>query len=111
MATRTRVNSLNIYRVNITVPPDFASLVLRALPLQGCVEVQRDQAGKKHDWHKHKTDETIIVIGGSLLFYWEQSQRFCEKGDVIFIPAGEPHRSEAQSAGPIYIIAFQLVDI
>lgn len=87
------------------------SLITKSLPVQGCVEVQRDVPGKEHIWHKHDTDETIVVLEGGLRFYWEQGERMCQPGDVVSLPAGTPHGSVALDDGAVYLIAFHSVNI
>ncbi|MGP9819827.1 cupin domain-containing protein [Salinarimonas sp. NSM] len=87
------------------------SLISAALPEQGCVEVQRDQAGKEHAWHMHGTDETIVVLDGSLRFYWEDGEEICGPGDVIRLPSGARHGSIALDTGAIYMIAMRDVEL
>jgi len=90
---------------------DLAKLIRTALPHQGAIEVQRDVPGKEHTWHHHQVDETIIVIEGALRFYWQEGERVCFPGDVISLPAGSLHGSEALDKGAIYVIAFHAVDL
>lgn len=92
-------------------PKNIIDLISKTLPDQGCVEVQRDVPGKEHIWHRHKTDETIVVLDGSLRFYWEQGDRLCFPGDVISLPAGSLHGSQALDDGATYLIAFHHVNI
>lgn len=76
------------------------------LPDQGCIEVQRDVPGKEHPWHVHDTDETLVIIDGSVRFYWDKGERICGKGSVISLPAGTRHGSVALGEGATYLIAF-----
>ncbi len=92
-------------------PTDIAALIYRSLPVQGSIEVQRDVPGKEHVWHTHGTDETIVVLGGALRFYSEAGERLCLPGDVISLPAGTPHGSQALGDGAVYVIAFDAVTI
>jgi len=92
-------------------PTDIQKLIFSALPDQGAVEVQRDVPGKEHAWHTHQIDETIIVLDGALRFYWQEGERLCFPGDVISLPAGSLHGSEALDKGAIYLIAFHAVDL
>jgi quercetin dioxygenase-like cupin family protein len=85
---------------------DLPSLITRSLPDQGAIEVQRDVPGKEHFWHQHDTDETLVVLDGNLRFYWDQGERVCAPGDVISLPAGMQHGSEALESGATYLIAF-----
>jgi quercetin dioxygenase-like cupin family protein len=92
-------------------PANIDAIILKSLPDQGCVEVQRDVAGKEHAWHQHEVDETIIVLGGALRFYWEEGERVCFPGDVINLPARSPHGSQALDNGATYLIAFHNVQL
>jgi len=79
--------------------------ILALLPSQGCIELQRDAAGKVHHIHTHPVDEILVIISGELNFKWEDGERVCRAGDTIFLPAGTPHQSEALDEGAIYAIA------
>jgi quercetin dioxygenase-like cupin family protein len=79
--------------------------ILELLPLQGCVELQRDAAGKVHHFHTHPVDEILVIIKGTLKFDWEGGTRIVGPGDTIRLPAGTLHQSEALEGGAIYAIA------
>jgi mannose-6-phosphate isomerase-like protein (cupin superfamily) len=79
--------------------------ILALLPPQGCIELQRDAAGKVHHFHTHPVDEILVIISGELLFKWEDGDRICRAGDTIFLPAGTLHQSEALDGGTVYAIA------
>jgi mannose-6-phosphate isomerase-like protein (cupin superfamily) len=79
--------------------------ILALLPEQGCIELQRDAAGKVHHFHTHPVDEILVIISGRLNFTWEDGERICQAGDTIFLPAGTLHQSEALAEGAIYAIA------
>ena len=85
---------------------DVAAIIIKALPDQGSIEVQRDVPGKEHVWHTHAVDETIVLLDGNLRFYWSDGDRLCSPGDVISLPAGTPHGSMALEKGATYLIAF-----
>jgi mannose-6-phosphate isomerase-like protein (cupin superfamily) len=91
--------------------PELPALLLDVLPKQGCIELQQDTPGKLHDWHSHDTDETLIVLHGTLDFEWERGRQECRPGDVIVLPAGCRHRSVATSNGALYLIAFRRLDV
>ncbi|WP_395686010.1 cupin domain-containing protein [Aestuariivirga sp.] len=95
-----------IYRAKLS-PSDIRSIVLKSLPEQGCVEIQRDMPGKEHSWHQHATNETIVVLHGSLRFYWDEGAAECGPGDAISLPAGTRHGSVALDDGATYMIAFR----
>ena len=80
-------------------------LILDLLPAQGCVELQRDAAGKVHHFHTHAVDEILLIISGRLNFMWDGGERVCGAGDTILLPAGTLHQSEALDGGAIYAIA------
>jgi mannose-6-phosphate isomerase-like protein (cupin superfamily) len=79
--------------------------ILDLLPAQGCIELQRDAAGKVHHFHTHPVDEILVIIRGRLNFEWEGGERICAAGDTILLPAGTLHQSEALDDGAIYAIA------
>ena len=79
--------------------------ILALLPEQGCIELQRDSAGKVHHFHTHPVDEILVIISGRLNFKWEDGERVCRAGDTIFLPAGTLHQSEALAEGAVYAIA------
>lgn len=86
---------------------DIGALIYSILPDQGCVEIQRDAAGKEHTWHTHQIDETLIVLEGALRFYWPEGEHIFQEGVVISLPAGTPHGSVAMEGGATYLIAFR----
>ena len=86
---------------------DYEGLVRQLLPYQGSIEVQHDQGGKEHAWHVHPTDETLVILEGSVRFYSEEGERVCERGDVINLPSGVRHGSIALDGGAIYLIAME----
>lgn len=85
---------------------NLTPLIKKLLPDQGCIEVQRDVPGKEHTWHRHDTDETLVIIEGSVRFFWDQGEKVCSKGTVISLPAGMLHGSVALENGATYLIAF-----
>ena len=78
--------------------------ILDLLPKQGSIELQRDAAGKVHQFHTHPVDEILVIISGTLNFVWEGGERICRAGDTIMLPAGTLHQSEALDDA-IYAIA------
>lgn len=89
--------------VDVSVLPYEISSML---PVQGSIEVQRDAPGKEHSMHIHETDETLLILAGSLRFYWDGGEKICQPGDAIRLPAGTRHGSVALADGAIYAIAF-----
>lgn len=87
------------------------SLIENLLPEQGCIEVQRDEAGKEHFWHKHDTDETLVILDGQVRFYWEEGEEICGPGTVISLPAHMRHGSVALEGGSTYLISFHNVNL
>ena len=86
-------------------------IIERSLPEQGAIEVQHDQSYKEHPWHCHETDETIIILKGSLQFKWEDETQICNPGTVIELPKGQFHGSVAMENGATYVIAFHKIDV
>ena len=88
-------------KTEFAIDPD----ILELLPDQGCVELQRDAAGKVHHFHTHPVDEILVIIKGALKFWCEDGMRIVRPGDTIKLPAGTLHQSEALEDGAIYAIA------
>lgn len=99
---------IHFRQVDVENLPD---LIAKSLPDQGAIEVQRDVPGKEHFWHHHDTDETLVVLDGHLRFYWDQGERVCAPGDMISLPAGMHHGSEALESGATYLIAFHRLQL
>ena len=90
---------------------DLRPLIKKLLPDQGAIEVQRDVPGKEHAWHRHQTDETLVILEGGVRFYWDQGEKICGPGTVISLPAGMLHGSVALKEGAVYLIAFHQVNL
>jgi quercetin dioxygenase-like cupin family protein len=98
-------------RKNAADVKNISNLINMCLPKQGAIEVQNDAYGKEHAWHQHDTNETIILLEGSLKFYWHENEVECKAGDVIELPKGVKHGSIALENGAKYIITFEKVSI
>lgn len=94
-------------RIPATPLSDAAGIIRQILPHQGSIEVQHDQPGKEHSWHTHPTDETLVILEGSVRFYHEAGERICRPGDVIHLPAHLRHGSVALDDGCVYLIALE----
>lgn len=92
---------------NVIDVSNLEEIIYKSLPLQGCIEIQNDEAGKEHAWHEHSNDETILILKGSLNFYAEGVEQKCYAGDVVHLPSGTKHGSIALDTGAVYMIAFQ----
>lgn len=84
------------------------------LPPTGSVEVQRDTAGREHAEHEHPTPETLLIVDGSITFWWRDATggrrtASCGPGERLLLPAGTRHGSTAGSDGCVYIIALEYV--
>lgn len=86
--------------------PFDLDFLISILPEQGCLELQRDQPFKVHDWHEHSRDETLIVLDGEIKFSLPQGEITCRRGGYINLPAGTWHRSSTEKQSCVYIIAF-----
>ena len=104
------LEDVRIFTMNIDIS-EWKPLVEKLLPDQGCIEVQRDVAGKEHAWHQHDTDETLVILDGAVRFYWDRGERICTPGSVISLPAGVRHGSVALESGATYLIAFHNAQI
>ena len=78
--------------------------ILALLPTQGCVELQRDAAGKVHAFHTHPVDEILMIIKGALKFEWDGGELSSALATPFYLPAGTRHQSEALNEA-IYAIA------
>ncbi len=87
-------------------PNDLAGEIERFLPAQGNIEIQCDSPGMEHAWHEHDVDEILVIMRGSIRFYWNDDETVCSEGDVIYLPAGTRHGSVASNEGATYLIAF-----
>ena len=51
----------------------------------------------QNKFHAHDSEQILIVISGEGIVATQKEERTVSKGDVIFIPAGEPHWHGATS--------------
>jgi mannose-6-phosphate isomerase-like protein (cupin superfamily) len=79
--------------------------VLELLPQAGSVEVQRDPPGFVHATHTHPSDETLLIVSGSITFDCDGRQLECTSGDRLLLPEGTSHGSRAGVSGCTYVIA------
>jgi FPC/CPF motif-containing protein YcgG len=88
----------------LSLPDRLAELV----PVQGSLELQRDQPGKTHSWHTHSLDEELFVLCGEVILFWHDGsvrrERLCGAGTRISLPAGTEHGSTAGADGAVYVI-------
>lgn len=84
---------------------DLEHLIMTLLPDQGAIEVQYDAPSKRHEWHHHDCDETLVILRGGLHFELTDRTLSCQRGDVIKLPKYTEHASQAQSEGAVYLIA------
>ncbi|MEU3017140.1 MULTISPECIES: hypothetical protein [unclassified Nocardiopsis] len=79
------------------------------LPEQGSFEIQHDQAGKTHDWHRHSLHETLAILSGSVELFWRDGgvthRSECGPGARVSLPAHTEHGSTAGPEGCVYVIA------
>lgn len=83
--------------------------VMELLPTTGSVEVQRDTPGREHPTHTHPTDETLLIVDGSITFRYGDKQATCTSGDRLLLPEGTEHSSVAGEEGCVYVIALDTV--
>ncbi len=79
--------------------------VRELLPAIGSVKVRRDPAGFEHPTHEHETDETLLIVEGSIEFFAQDVRGICQPGDRLLLPQGMRHSSIAGDQGCVYIIA------
>lgn len=69
--------------------------------------VVNSSAGARNKFHKHTSDQILIVTEGSGVVATDTEQRTVDAGDVILIPAGENHWHGAPGATPMSHIQIQ----
>lgn len=84
--------------------------VLELLPPTGSVEVQRDTPFREHPIHTHPTDETLLILDGSISFTVGEDTGHCGPGDRLLLPEETPHGSIAGPEGCLYVIAMEIRD-
>lgn len=92
-------------RVVSGAPVTLEKAVFELLPQAGSVEVQRDPPAFTHPPHTHPTDETLLIVSGSITFDCDGRQFECASGDLLLLPEGVSHSSRAGANGCTYIIA------
>lgn len=96
--------------VQITVSsiPEISQGLIDLLPEQGSLEVQHDQPGKTHHWHRHSVTEELFILRGSVLLFWMEGDKYMEKqcpaGTWITLNADTTHGSTAGESGAMYLI-------
>lgn len=88
---------------------ELRTAVMELLPETGSVEVQRDTPGREHTTHTHPTDETLLIVDGTITFSYADQEATCTSGDRLLLPAGVEHSSVAGEQGYLYIIALETV--
>lgn len=93
---------------------DLHAAVHQLLPTTGSVEVQRDTPGREHLEHEHPTAETLLIVDGSISFWWrdaagERRTADAGPGQRLLLPAGTRHGSTAGPDGCVYVIALRYV--
>jgi FPC/CPF motif-containing protein YcgG/quercetin dioxygenase-like cupin family protein len=95
-------------RFDTSPPPSLPDRLAELLPVQGSMELQRDQPGKTHNWHSHSESEELFVLTGEVLLFWNDGsvrrERLCGAGSRIILPAGTVHGSTAGADGAVYVI-------
>ena len=92
-------------RVVSGAPVTLEKAVFELLPQAGSVEVQRDPPDFTHAAHTHPTEETLLIVSGSITFDCDGRQLECVSGDRLLLPEGTVHSSRAGANGCTYIIA------
>lgn len=88
--------------------PEISNALIDLLPEQGSLEVQHDQPGKTHQWHRHSVTEDLFILRGSVLLFWMDGDNYhekqCSAGTWITLNANTTHGSTAGEAGAMYLI-------
>lgn len=85
--------------------------IVKILPEQGCIEIQRDGPNKVHEWHQHPNEETLIILKGEITFSLGSGEYVCGPSDVLRLSANDRHKATAGPEGSIYLIVFHGFDI
>jgi quercetin dioxygenase-like cupin family protein len=64
-------------------------------------------AGARNKFHRHTSDQILIVTEGTGVVATDSEQRTVTEGDVILIPAGENHWHGAPGSTPMSHITIQ----
>jgi quercetin dioxygenase-like cupin family protein len=67
-------------------------------------------AGSRNKFHKHTSDQILVVTEGTGTVATEQEERTISAGDVVLIPAGENHWHGAPGDTPMAHIAITAKD-
>jgi len=67
-------------------------------------------AGARNKFHRHTSDQILIVTEGTGVVATDAEERNVTEGDVILIPAGESHWHGAPGATPMSHITIQTRD-
>ena len=110
------MNGLTYPQVPMVRPTDARTLhegVHSLLPDSGVVKVVREIAHERNPLHAHDSEETLLILEGSLTLYWhrqgaEHGLRV-EAGEALHLPCRIPHRSQAGPSGCLYLIADRFV--
>lgn len=67
-------------------------------------------AGSRNKFHKHTSDQLLIVTEGTGVVATDDEERTITVGDVVLIPAGENHWHGAPGSTPMAHISIQARD-
>lgn len=88
----------------------FENAVKSLLPETGSVEVQIDTPGREHPTHTHPTNETLLILEGSITFFSNKMEIECKPGDRILLEKETPHSSKAGTEGCLYVISLEYIE-
>ena len=64
-------------------------------------------AGSRNKFHRHTSDQILIVTEGTGVVATEQEERTITEGDIVLIPAGEHHWHGAPGETPMTHVTIQ----
>jgi quercetin dioxygenase-like cupin family protein len=67
-------------------------------------------AGSRNKFHKHTSDQILIVTEGTGVVATDHEERTVTVGDIVLIPAGENHWHGAPGSTPMAHISIQAKD-
>ncbi|WP_255298303.1 cupin domain-containing protein [Brevibacillus dissolubilis] len=101
MMMRQTVEQLQVIRgTKITLE----QAVLKLLPTQGFIEIQRDLPSWEHPTHTHPVNEILLIVEGSITFMVGELAMTCRSGDQLLLPKHTVHSSVAGPEGCTYLI-------
>ena len=89
----------NVYRQNLVTDENAPSLRVNAITFED---------GARNRWHRHTTEQVLVVTHGKGVVESETETFHLTAGDVVLIPAGERHWHGAEDGESMTHLAILL---